>query len=185
MSTRLARKYPLVPGKSASRDEAAARRRKPNGLSTTQSGVANLEGIRTLGITGAISLVLLVQSTIAQQLPREESSSDFALFAKAKVAVNAKLKDPQSARFGDMVRKPAADVNGKPTEVVCGTVTATGLFREIWRELPICLFHHGWTRISGRGKSSPRRCCPNHLSTFLQIAVSGLTRASARATDTI
>ena len=109
MSTRLARKYPLV-------------------------------GIRTLGITGAISLVLLVQSTIAQQLPREESSSDSALFAKARVAVNAKLKDPQSARFGDMVRKPAADVNGKPTEVVCGTVTATDSFGRYGGNRPFVYF---------------------------------------------
>src|SRR5437868_3460435 len=91
------------------------------------------------GITGTISLVLLVQSTIAQQLPREESSSDSA-FAKAMVAVNAKLKDPQSARYGDMVRKPAADVNGKPTEVVCGTVTATDSFGRYGGSRPFVYF---------------------------------------------
>ena len=44
------------------------------------------------------------------------------------MAVNTKLKGPQSARYGDMVRKLAANVNGKPTEVVCGTVNATDSF---------------------------------------------------------
>ena len=75
-----------------------------------------------VGITVTISLVLLVQSTIAQQLPREESSPDSA-FAKATVAVNAKLKDPQSAHYGEMVRKVGPTLNGKPAEVVCGSVT--------------------------------------------------------------
>ena len=92
-----------------------------------------------MGITGTISLVLLVQLTIAQQLPREESSPDSA-FAKATVAVNAKLKDPQSARYGDMVIKPAADVNGKPTEVVCGTVTATDSFGRYGGNRPFVYF---------------------------------------------
>ena len=75
-------------------------------------------------ITGAISLALLVQPTLAQESPKEESSPDSA-FAKATAAVNAKLKDPRSARYGDMVRKLAAGVNGKPEEVVCGTVNET------------------------------------------------------------
>jgi hypothetical protein len=72
------------------------------------------------------SLLLIVQSTIAQRLPKEESPD--SAFAKATAAVNAKLKDPQSARYSDMVRKLAANVNGKPTEVVCGTVNETDSF---------------------------------------------------------
>jgi hypothetical protein len=77
-----------------------------------------------VGITGTISLLLLAQSTVAQQLPKEEPSPDSA-FAKATIAVNAKLKDPQSARYGDMVRKLAVTGDGKHTEVVCGTVNDT------------------------------------------------------------
>jgi hypothetical protein len=51
----------------------------------------------------------------------KESSPDPA-FAKAMEAVNAKLKDPQSAHYGEMVRKVGPNLNGKPAEVVCGSV---------------------------------------------------------------
>jgi hypothetical protein len=51
----------------------------------------------------------------------KESSPDPA-FARAMEAVNAKLKDPQSARYGEMVRKVGPNINGKPAEVVCGSV---------------------------------------------------------------
>ena len=52
----------------------------------------------------------------------KESSPDPAL-AKAMEAVNAKLKDPQSAHYGEMVRKVGPNLNGKPAEVVCGRST--------------------------------------------------------------
>ena len=39
-------------------------------------------------------------------------------------AVNEKLKDPQSVRYGDMVRKLGPNLNGKPAEVVCGSIIA-------------------------------------------------------------
>jgi hypothetical protein len=51
----------------------------------------------------------------------KESSLDPA-FAKAMEAVNAKLKDPHSAHYGEMVRKVGPNLNGKPAEVVCGSV---------------------------------------------------------------
>jgi len=51
-----------------------------------------------------------------------ESSPDPA-FAKATAAVNEKLKDSQSARYGGMVRKVGPNVKGKPAEVVCGSVS--------------------------------------------------------------
>ena len=92
-----------------------------------------------VGIAGTISLVLVIQATSAQQLPKEESSLD-PEFAKATAAVNAKLKDPQSARYGDMVRKPGADVNGKPTEVVCGSVAATNSFGRYGGNRPFVYF---------------------------------------------
>jgi len=75
-----------------------------------------------VGITGIVLLALLMQSSIAQHAPKDEPSSDPVL-AKATTAVNAKLKDPQSARYGDMDRKVASSSNGKPAEVVCGTVS--------------------------------------------------------------
>jgi hypothetical protein len=50
-------------------------------------------------------------------------------FAKAIAAVNEKLKDPQSARYGEMVRKVGPSVNGKPVEVVCGSVNTNESFR--------------------------------------------------------
>ena len=53
----------------------------------------------------------------------KEGSPDPA-FARAIAAVNGKLKEPQSARYGDMIRKLGPNLNGKPSEVVCGSVTA-------------------------------------------------------------
>jgi hypothetical protein len=52
-----------------------------------------------------------------------ETPSDPAL-AKAMAAVNVKLKDPESARYGNMAKKTGPSVNGKPAEVVCGTVAS-------------------------------------------------------------
>jgi hypothetical protein len=57
----------------------------------------------------------------------KESSADPA-FTKAMEAVKAKLKDPQSARYSDMVRKIGPAMNGKPAEVVCGRVYANDTF---------------------------------------------------------
>jgi hypothetical protein len=49
-------------------------------------------------------------------------------FARAIAAVNGKLTDPQSARYDDMVRKVGPNLNGKPAEVVCGSVAAQDSF---------------------------------------------------------
>src|SRR5215468_3945810 len=57
----------------------------------------------------------------AMPLIPKESSPDPA-YARAMEAVNAKLKDPQAARYGEMVRKIGPSINGKPAEVVCGSV---------------------------------------------------------------
>jgi hypothetical protein len=57
----------------------------------------------------------------------KESLPDPAL-ARAIAAVNGKLTDPQSARYGDIVRKVGPNVNGRPAEVVCGSVTAKDSF---------------------------------------------------------
>jgi hypothetical protein len=50
-----------------------------------------------------------------------ESTPD-PTFSKAMAAVNGKLKDPQSIRYGDMVKKVGPNLNGKPAEVVCGSL---------------------------------------------------------------
>ena len=69
----------------------------------------------------------------------QESSSD-PVFAKAVAAVNEKLKDPQSVRYGDMVRKVGPIVNGKPAEVVCGSVTANDSFGASGAKRPFVYF---------------------------------------------
>jgi hypothetical protein len=92
-----------------------------------------------VAITGIISLALFAQPAITQQLPKEESSPD-PVFAKATAAVNAKLKDPQSARYGDMVRRVGANVNGKRMEVVCGTVNVKDSLGAYGRNRPFVYF---------------------------------------------
>jgi hypothetical protein len=69
----------------------------------------------------------------------KESLPDPAL-ARAIAAVNGKLTDPQSARYGDMVRKVGPNVNGKPAEVVCGSVTAKDSFGGIGAKRPFVYF---------------------------------------------
>src|SRR5947209_12414965 len=65
--------------------------------------------------------------------PRE--SSPDPMFVRAIAAVNEKLKHPQSARYGDMVRKVGPNVNGRPAEVVCGKRKRKRLFPRS----PICI----------------------------------------------
>ena len=59
------------------------------------------------------------QQPATPSAPKESSSDPLA---KAMAAVNTKLKDPESARYGPMVRKTGPAINGKPAEVVCGSV---------------------------------------------------------------
>jgi hypothetical protein len=58
----------------------------------------------------------------------QESAAPDPTLAKAMAAINAKLKDPELARYGNMVKKVGPTVNGKPAEVVCGTVDANDSF---------------------------------------------------------
>lgn len=46
------------------------------------------------------------------------------VFTAAKTAVIAELKDPDSARFGTLIRATRPNVRGEPMDVVCGQVNA-------------------------------------------------------------
>jgi len=72
-------------------------------------------------LAGAVSWPAVALAQDATPVIPQEASPDPA-FARAIAAVNSKLKDPLLARYGDMVRKFGPNLNGKPAEVVCGSV---------------------------------------------------------------
>src|SRR6266700_3643037 len=105
-------------------------------------------------LAGAMSWlgIALAQEPTMPVIPKEGSPDP--AFARAIAAVNGKLTDPQSARYGDMVRKVGPNVNGKPAEVVCGSVTAKDSFRGNGGKRPfVYIFHRGWSRFFSRGNS--------------------------------
>ena len=78
-----------------------------------------------IALLGSMAAAWPVPSRAQQPAPpmTTESSSD-AVFAKAMAAVSRQLKEPQSPRYEDMVKRMGPSVNGKPAEVVCGKINA-------------------------------------------------------------
>lgn len=74
-------------------------------------------------LAGAMSWPAVALAQAVTPVIPQEASPDPA-FARAIAAVNGKLKDPQLARYGDMIRKFGPNLNGKPAEVVCGSVAS-------------------------------------------------------------
>jgi hypothetical protein len=88
----------------------------------------------------AIGVAACPLAAQAQQAAMPKESSPDPAFARAIAAVNEKLTDPQSARYGDMIRKVGPTVNGKPAEVVCGSVTAKDSVRANVAKRPFVYF---------------------------------------------
>ena len=96
------------------------------------------ELVALLAIGVAAPFAAQAQRAEMPAMPKE-SSPDPA-FARAVAAVNEKLTDPQSARYGDMFKKVGPAVNGKPAEVVCGSVTAKDSVRANVAKRPFVYF---------------------------------------------
>jgi hypothetical protein len=80
------------------------------------------ECILFLGVVLAWPLAVNAQQAESPAIPKGATPDH--TFAKAMAAISGKLTDPQSARYGDMVKKVGPSLNGKPAEVVCGSVNS-------------------------------------------------------------
>lgn len=66
-------------------------------------------------------------TTIVER-PDTSKITDQQAFAEAKTAVTAKLKDPDSAKFGSFRRKVFTNADGQRADIVCGVVNSKNSF---------------------------------------------------------
>jgi hypothetical protein len=104
-------------------------------------------------------------------LPKE--SSPDPEFARAIAAVNGKFTDPQSASYGDMVRKVGPNLNGKPAEVVCGSVNAKDSLGRNDGKRPFVYFIADAATFLVRGKNPLAGCVPARSDVADKSALGG------------
>lgn len=101
-----------------------------------------------------ISLALAGCQTAAQQAtddavmsmsatppnPNYKPPSDKVAIDTARRTVTSQLKDPDSAKFSQLVRKLAPNARGEPTDVICGSVNAKNSFGGYTGSRPFVFF---------------------------------------------
>lgn len=92
--------------------------------------------------------------------------TDAQAIAAAKSAVAAKLKDPESARFTETVRKTTPNLRGEPTDVVCGKINAKNSYGGYTGAKPFAYLVAAKLSVSAEDIAGPdviRNMCPELL----------------------
>ncbi len=84
---------------------------------------------------------------------KKVTPKDDPVLANAKIAISKKLKDPNSATFGMMIRAMRPNVRGEPTDTICGYVNAKNSYGGYTGEKPFVYFvQDGSANIASGGQ---------------------------------